>query len=314
MEGTVKSICISERKGTEKHTVPECTITEDGILGDAHAGRWHRQISLLSCEKVDEFNRECEDKGIHADPGTFGENLLLQGIDLSDLPTGTLLKVGTAVIKISQIGKSCHSDCEIKRRVGKCIMPVEGVFAMVVTPGKVKTGDTVYVSLPEKEEYKTAIVTVSDSSSEGKREDLSGPAIKDFIEKYGYMVTSMTIIPDDRDIIEKELRRIADEDIANLILTTGGTGFSPRDITPEATLTVSDRLVPGIPEAIRQYSMQFTDKAMLSRAAAGIRKSTLIINLPGSPKAVTESLECIRGPLRHGMDILLSRKHNCARK
>ncbi|MBR5754096.1 MAG: MogA/MoaB family molybdenum cofactor biosynthesis protein, partial [Clostridia bacterium] len=141
--------------------------------------------------------------------------------------------------------------------------------------------------------FKAAILTASDKGSRGEREDLSGPAIQEMIEPEGYTVTVYKIVPDDQETLETEMKRIADEGLADIIFTTGGTGFSMRDVTPEATLAVSDRLVPGIPEAMRAYSMTITNKAMLSRAAAGIRKQTLIVNMPGSPKAVKESLEFI---------------------
>lgn len=166
----------------------------------------------------------------------------------------------------------------------------------------------------ERRIFKAAIITASDKGSRGEREDLSGPAIKEMIEPEGYEVTVYKVLPDDQATLEEEMKRIADEKLADIIFTTGGTGFSLRDVTPEATIAVSDRLVPGIPEAMRAYSMTITPKAMLSRAAAGIRKETLIVNMPGSPKAVKESLEYILNPLRHGLEILLGDASECARK
>ena len=166
----------------------------------------------------------------------------------------------------------------------------------------------------ERRIFKAAILTASDKGSRGERVDLSGPAIQEMIEPEGYTVTEYKIVPDDQETLESEMKRIADEGIADIIFTTGGTGFSMRDVTPEATIAVSDRLVPGIPEAMRAYSMTITNKAMLSRAAAGIRKQTLIVNMPGSPKAVKESLEFILPPLRHGLEILLGEASDCARK
>ncbi len=166
----------------------------------------------------------------------------------------------------------------------------------------------------ERRIFKAAIITASDKGSRGEREDLSGPAIQEMIEPEGYEVTVYKVLPDDQETLENEMKRIADEGLADIIFTTGGTGFSLRDVTPEATIAVSDRLVPGIPEAMRAYSMTITNKAMLSRAAAGIRKQTLIVNMPGSPKAVRESLEYIIGPLRHGLEILLGEASECARK
>lgn len=166
----------------------------------------------------------------------------------------------------------------------------------------------------ERRIFKAAILTASDKGSRGEREDLSGPAIQEIIEPEGYEVTVYKVLPDDQETLENEMKRIADEGLADIIFTTGGTGFSMRDVTPEATIAVSDRLVPGIPEAMRAYSMTITPKGMLSRAAAGIRKQTLIVNMPGSPKAVKESLEYIIGPLRHGLEILLGEASECARK
>ncbi|MDR0710406.1 MAG: MogA/MoaB family molybdenum cofactor biosynthesis protein [Spirochaetaceae bacterium] len=161
--------------------------------------------------------------------------------------------------------------------------------------------------------YRVWIITASDTASRGGREDTSGKVIGEIAEKAGYAVAGYTLLPDDRGGLEKEMRRICDGGLADLVLTTGGTGFSPRDEMPEATIAVSQRLAPGIPQAIRQYSLSLTKRAMLSRAAAGIRGKTLIVNLPGSPAAVRESLEFIIEELRHGLDILKGNDADCAR-
>ena len=161
---------------------------------------------------------------------------------------------------------------------------------------------------------RVAIITSSDTGYRGEREDLSGPAIKEIVEREGYEVVSMDILPDDQVMLAGKMQEIADKEMAELILTTGGTGFSERDVTPEATEEVIERRVPGIPEAMRAYSMTITKRAMLSRATAGIRRKTLNINLPGSPKAVKESLEYIIDALGHGIEILTGEAGNCARK
>lgn len=161
---------------------------------------------------------------------------------------------------------------------------------------------------------RVAIITSSDTGYRGEREDLSGPAIKEIVEKEGYEVVSMEILPDDREILAARMAEIADEGMAELLLTTGGTGFSPRDVMPEATEDIIERRVPGIPEAMRAYSLTITKRAMLSRAAAGIRRQTLIINLPGSPKAVRESLEYIIAALGHGIEIMTGEAGNCGSK
>ena len=161
---------------------------------------------------------------------------------------------------------------------------------------------------------RAAIITSSDSGYAGKREDLSGPALEEMLREAGYEVVSRTILPDDQEKLEAELISICDEGRADLILTTGGTGFSPRDVMTAATAAVAERMVPGIPEAMRAYSMQYTKRTMLSRAASGIRRQTLIVNLPGSPKAVRECLEYILPELEHGLQILLGEAGECARQ
>jgi molybdenum cofactor synthesis domain-containing protein len=138
--------------------------------------------------------------------------------------------------------------------------------------------------------------------------------IRELLEENGYEVVHTILLPDERGQLSAEMARIADEGLAELIVTTGGTGFSPRDCMPEATKDIIEREVPGIPEAMRAYSMTITPRAMLSRSAAGIRRQTLIINLPGSPKAVRESLTYILPALAHGLEILTGQAHDCARK
>lgn len=163
-------------------------------------------------------------------------------------------------------------------------------------------------------QFRVAIITASDKGSRGEREDISGTVIREIVELNGYTVTGYCILPDEMEELEQEMIRLADESICDLILTTGGTGFSPRDITPEATMHVTERMVPGISEAIRAFSMGITKRAMLSRGISGIRKKTLIINLPGSPKAVKESLEYIIGELDHGLRILCGLTGECTGK
>lgn len=159
--------------------------------------------------------------------------------------------------------------------------------------------------------YKVGIITASDKGSRGEREDVSGQVIKEMVTAAGYEVVSLKIVPDEREALSLEMIRLADVVGAHLILTTGGTGFSKRDVTPEATKSVIEREAPGIAEAIRYNSLQITPKGMLSRGLAGIRGETLIINLPGSPKAVRESLAYILDPVFHGLQILIGDDAEC---
>lgn len=161
---------------------------------------------------------------------------------------------------------------------------------------------------------KAGILTASDKGYTGDRIDESGKVIAELIKSIGAEVADYVIVPDERDMISKNLKRMADEFGIDLILTTGGTGFSPRDITPEATLDVIDRQVPGITEAMRAKNLAIIPQAMLSRAISGIRNQTLIINLPGSPKAVRECLEVVLPVLPHAIEILKGQTGECARK
>ena len=154
--------------------------------------------------------------------------------------------------------------------------------------------------------YTAAVITVSDKGFRGEREDTSGPALCAMLQEQGWQVAYTALVPDEKDLICRELITCADEKGIALVLTTGGTGFSPRDITPEATLSVVERLCPGIPEAMRAESMKITPHGCLSRETAGIRKRTLIINLPGSRKASTENLAAVLKPIRHGVEMLQS--------
>lgn len=310
--GKLIAICTSEKKGTQKKPVESAVLREDhGIVGDAHAGNWHRQVSLLGLEKIEAFRA----KGADVDFGAFGENLIIEGFDFRNLPVGTRFAIGEALLEMTQIGKECHSHCAIFHMVGDCIMPREGVFAKVIRGGQIKAGDEVTEIKPDPNRpFTVAWITLSDKGSQGLREDESGPLIGKILEENGYDVVETILIPDEEDILKKELTRLADQRQVNLVMTTGGTGFAPRDITPEATAAVCERMTPGISEAIRAYSMTKTPRAMLSRAVSGIRGKTLIINLPGSPKAVRESMEFIMSSLQHGLEILNERTSDCARK
>ena len=161
--------------------------------------------------------------------------------------------------------------------------------------------------------YKAAVLTISDRCSRGERTDEGGPLVVGLLKEAGYSVVCTVIVPDEQAQIEGAMREIADNHTADLLVTTGGTGFAPRDVTPEATIAVCEKMAPGIPEAMRYASLQITNRAMLSRAQAGIRKGTLIINLPGSPKAAKENLLAVLPALDHGLTMLQGQPADCAK-
>lgn len=310
--GKVIAVCTSDRKGIQKHDVNTAHFSvEWGIDGDAHAGNWHRQVSLLSADKIEAFNA----RGANVIPGAFGENLVVEGFDFRALPVGTLLRCGDVLLEMTQIGKECHSHCEIYKKMGECIMPREGVFARVIEPGSISVGDEMSI---EKREghfpWQAAVITLSDKAAAGERKDESGPAIAKRLREASYEVVEEIVIHDDERVLKQQLIRLCDQRQLDLILTTGGTGCSARDITPEATLAIADKNVPGIAEAMRAESLKITRHAMISRAASVIRGKTLIINLPGSPRACMENMDVFMDTIPHAMGLLRNEVHDCARK
>ena len=300
----VVSVNISEKKGTIKHQVEKIDLKVGlGIEGDAHAGDWHRQISLLDLSSFDKMHNNAS---VELKPGIFAENITTEGIDLWALPVGTRLEIGETLLEITQIGKECHRHCQVFRQVGDCVMPREGIFARVVKEGSIKAGDSLKI-IPT---IRAAILTVSDKGYSGERTDLSGPAIAHALEGKA-LVTCQEIVPDDLEQIKAKLIEYSDLEL-DLVFTTGGTGFAPRDVTPEATLAIAERQAQGIAEAIRAKSLGITPFAMLSRAAAGIRGKTLIINLPGSPEAALECLEVFLPVMNHAIETLRGDAYECA--
>ena len=310
--GKVIAICTSPARGTQKHQVPAARFTvEWGIEGDAHGGNWHRQVSLLSADKIAAFNA----RGADVQPGAFGENLVVEGFDFRALPVGTLLRCGDVLLEMTQIGKECHSHCEIFKRMGECIMPTQGVFARVLEPGEIRVGDEMEIQpRTEPRPWQAAVITLSDKGAKGERRDESGPAIAKRLTEAGYEVVEQLLLADEAAPLKTQLMRLADQRQLDLVLTTGGTGFGPRDITPEATLAVAHRNAPGIAEAMRAASLAITPRAMLSRAASVIRGKTLIINLPGSPKACMECMDVFLDTIPHAMGLLRGAVEDCARK
>ncbi len=306
-DGRVLSVNVSADKGVQKKPVESVTLVVDhGIQDDAHAGPWHRQVSLLADESAGRMRAA----GADVVCGDFGENLTTEGLRVSDLPVGARLRLGPALVQVTQIGKECHAHCAIYHQVGDCVMPREGIFVRVLEGGEVRPGDEIRVE--KKSLIHAAVLTASDKGARGERTDASGDALEEALRELGVAAVERALVPDEADAIAAELRRWADETPVNLVLTTGGTGMTSRDVTPEATLAVLDRQAPGFAEAMRAGSLLTTPHAMLSRAVSGIRGKTLIINMPGSPRACREQFVMIAAALPHGVEKLLDLGGDCA--
>lgn len=301
-DGTLLHVCISAKKGIAKHEVPSVSVlVEHGVEGDAHAGDWHRQISLLAHTDI-EFMRA---KGLNLKPGAFGENLVIDGLDCDELGVGSQLRIGPVLLELTQIGKVCHTRCAIYYSTGDCIMPRTGLFARVLEGGELHAGMPVQqVSKVERSTIQAAVVTVSDRCAAGTTRDTAGPAVAALLGKeLNARIAWTRVVPDEADQIAAELKELCDRRV-DLVITAGGTGISLRDVTPEATRTVIDRELPGLAEAMRAASALKTPNALLSRAIAGVRRETLIVNLPGSLKAATENLQAILTVLPHAVKML----------
>ena len=202
----IRAICISDQKGTQKYRIPEGAFTEDyGIEGDAHAGKWHRQVSLLALEKIEAFRA----KGADVDYGAFGENIIIEGFDFRSLPVGTRFRIGEALLELTQIGKECHTHCAIYHQVGDCIMPREGVFTIVLEGGTVTAGDPVeMIEADPNRAFTAAWITLSDKGAAGEREDKSGPLIGEMLTEAGYNVVEGLLIPDEPEMLKRQLIRL----------------------------------------------------------------------------------------------------------
>ena len=310
--GTLVYVCMSEKKGVGKHAVERAVLRANhGIEGDAHAGKGHRQISLLDAGEIEAMRQS----GVALEPGAFGENVVLKGVALLELGLGSRLRIGkTAELTISQIGKQCHTPCSIYATAGDCIMPRAGLFARVTEGGDVRPGDSVVVAeqVP-RSMFQAVVLTISDRCSRGEVQDTAGPAVAAMLDQTGSFHTyRQKILPDEREAIEESLRHYSDGHGIDLVVTVGGTGFSPRDVTPEATRAVLERFAPGLDEAMRAASLAKTPSAMVSRGVSGVRAATLIVNLPGSRKAATETLAVILPALPHALGKLRGDPTECS--
>lgn len=303
MRGIVEFVNISLKKGTPKAPVPRVTLTETGIEGDAHAGTWHRQVSLLGQESIEHFARQAQRT---FGPGEFAENLTTRGVDLLACRIGDRLHVGDAELDVTQIGKTCHGGgCAVFHAVGTCIMPKQGIFARVLRGGVIEPGTTL---THEPRPLDIRVVTLSDRASRGEYDDLSGPAVVTALEAHFQNshwrgTCRRSVLPDEPVQIANCLRE-ALKTGADVIFTTGGTGLGPRDCAPEVIAPMLEKHIPGIMEAIRVKYGQQIPSALLSRSLAGTIGTTLVYALPGSLKAVQEYMQEILLSLDHALHMV----------
>ncbi|HOG44289.1 MAG TPA: molybdopterin-binding protein [bacterium] len=298
MTGKIDSINISVAKGTEKTEIPSCIVTMKGIEGDAHAGLWHRQISVLDKSSIDNFSNE---KDIELSPGAFGENLVIDGIDLKKVSVLDRFITGEVELEVTQIGKKCHGDaCSIFRRTGECIMPKVGLFTRVIKEGSINKGQS--VELVERK-LKFHIITLSDRAFSGEYPDESGPMIEKMVQEHfsnlrWHLQIEKSIIPDEPELLKTMLIKDR-EDQVDFVITTGGTGIGPRDITPEVVVSLADMTIPGIMDHIRLVYGKDHPSALISRSVAAVMGKTIVFTLPGSVKAVREYTQELQKNFEH---------------
>jgi molybdenum cofactor synthesis domain-containing protein len=292
------SVNVSEQKGTIKKPAGQIELTHIGVKDDAHAGHWNRQVSLLGTESIEKFEKDASRKVM---PGEFAENITTTGMEIWKSHPLDRFTAGDIELEVTQIGKECHgTSCAIFKEVGNCVMPKEGIFCRVLSPG-ILTAGMVLEYHPKK--YRVMLITLSDRASAGDYEDRSGPRLKELLEAHfdsGGLFTEIStfLIPDDRHKLEELLHK-AKEELIDLVITTGGTGIGPRDFTPDVVGPLLDKEIPGIMEFIRMKYGANKPAALLSRSVAGVMGKSLVFTLPGSVKAVNEYMSEITASLMH---------------
>ena len=294
----VVAVNVSERKGTIKKQVERVVLDGSGVVGDAHAGPWHRQVSLLGQNSIDRFAKQLNRP---IQPGEFAENITLDFLDHAQVAPLDRFRFGEIDLEVTQIGKECHgAGCAIFQEVGKCVMPQEGIFTRVRRGGTLVPGDR---GVFEPRPFQIHIITLSDRAAAGLYEDRSGPKIKELLQawladKRWHGEIETKIIPDHARRLNDELTA-AKEAGVDLLFTTGGTGVGPRDITPETVAAVCEKIIPGIMENIRMQFGATKPNALLSRSIAGTMGTTQIYTLPGSVRAVEEYMGEILKTVEH---------------
>jgi molybdenum cofactor synthesis domain-containing protein len=288
MKIKVIATCLSEKKGTIKKVQSFIELNENGVKGDAHAGSWHRQVSLLGVESISKFEAEANRKIAF---GEFAENITTEGFPLFEMRPFDRLIGKNVELEVTQIGKKCHGDnCNIFKEVGNCVMPKEGIFTRVINGGILKAGDELVY---QPKVFRVMVITLSDRASRGEYEDKSGPMLAKLVHDHFIVgkrcceiVTK--IIPDSEEQLSA-LIELAKEQQYDLLMTTGGTGIGLRDITPDVVRRYFSKEIPGIMENIRTKYGAEKPNALLSRGVAGVIGNQLLaFTLPGSPKAINE--------------------------
>ena len=306
-EGMVASVNVAAQTGVCKRPVPDIRIDLSGVEGDAHAGPWHRQVSLLALESIERFSASA---GRAFQCGEFAENISTRGLDLSPVTLLDRFLIGEpqadappVELEVTQIGKACHPDgCAIFREVGQCVMPKEGIFCRVLRGGGVKPADPIRL-VPKT--LRIRVLTLSDRASRGAYPDRSGPRMVELLDEFfagkrWRVETSCAVLPDDEGPLREALEA-ARTDALDAVFTTGGTGIGPRDITPDVIGAMADRLIPGIMEHIRVKFGAEKPNALLSRSVAAVMGQTLVYALPGSVRAVSEYMGEILKTFEHAL-------------
>ena len=300
---TVVSVNISEKKGTIKIPVPSIQLSDIGVVGDAHSGLWHRQVSMLAAESISKFSGTA---GREINYGEFAENITTRGVAIHLSNPLDRFSIGEVELEVTQIGKKCHGEsCNIFKEVGNCVMPKEGIFCRVIKPGNIKAGDQLIYN---PRIFKILVITLSDRASAGEYEDRSGPVISERVQSYFDSIKwkcaiNRQLIPDDANLLRVLLLEAKYND-TDLVFTTGGTGIGPRDFTPDVVKPLLDKEIPGIMELIRFKYGQENPNALLTRAVAGVMGNSLVYTLPGSVKAVEEYVKEIFSTLKHSIFML----------
>lgn len=298
----IVSVNISDKKGIVKHPVKSIVLNSTGITDDAHAGDWHRQVSLLALESITQAEQQANNT---FPPGTFAENITTKGLEIHKTAPFDRFMNNNVALEVTQIGKKCHNTCTIGKQIGNCIMPLEGIFCRVIKGGELKPGDVLDYG---PRIMKVQIITLSDRASKGIYEDRSGPMIYDLIAAHftsvnRHFLIENTILPDDRKLLRETIENAVSQN-ADIIVTTGGTGIGPHDISPDVIKPMLEKEITGIMELVRvKYGMQ-NPNAVISRSVAGTIGNTLVYCLPGSPKAISEYMTEILPTLEHSFRMI----------